>query len=86
LCPPNGEYQITFLLESPIAGESRPVIRFNIDSPISDDKRYVITVSEDSDTQWTPPGIERPTIDTEAIEVQDDGRVVFKFPAKFKVP
>ena len=47
-------------------------------------KRYEITVDEEA--QWTPPGIVRPKIDTEKVVTRNDGKVVFSFPVKFKVP
>ena len=60
LCPPNGWYAITFLLESPVVGNSIIDIKIRIDAEV--DQRFDITSFEGDQGQWIPEGIERPII------------------------
>ena len=56
ICPPDGNYEVTFVLESDIAGRSQRIGVVQIASNIPEELRYSITQSADSADEWAPPG------------------------------
>ena len=87
LCPPNGFYDITFLLESPVAGDSRIQVPLTIESDIDNENRFDPSeyLGEGSE-QWIGEGVERPVLQPDNIVTTFDGKIVVKFPTEFVVP
>ena len=70
LCPPNGWYAVTFLLESTVVGNSKIDIKIRIDAEV--DQRFDLSSLEADEGQWIPEGIERPIIkQNDAINYYD---------------
>ena len=74
ICPPNGDYELSFILESTIAGKSQRIGIIQIASNIPEELRYSVTQSANSADEWAPPGEEpRPIILDPAAEAHYDG-------------
>jgi len=64
ICPEEGDYQLVFLIESVIAGNSQRAATFQINSTLPAERRFSISDLEsggDAST-WLPPGKTRPSL------------------------
>ena len=90
ICPPNGDYEITFLFDSQVVENSRVSIPLTINSDVIEEERFDASWFANQllkkGNQWVEEGVKRPVLKTDDITTTFDGKLVIKFPAEFVVP
>ena len=89
LCPLNGAYEITFLIESPFVEDSRLTASLTISSDITEEARFDASKFAEALLQrggLLDDGVKPPALKSDNVEMSFSGKIVIKFPSEFNVP